>query len=67
MLADNQHGIDPSVIEGIQNPVLVRIMPKSYITPDIGDVSNVGVELKLSPVEEAKMTATELILGLQFQ
>lgn len=63
MLADNQHGIDPSVIEGIQNPVLVRIMPKSYVTPDIGDVSNVGVELKLSPVEKAKNDGNRIDLG----
>ena len=63
MLADNQHGIDPSVIEGIQNPVLVRIMPKSYITPDIGDVSNVGVELKLSPVEKARNDGNRVDLG----
>ena len=63
MLADNQHGIDPSVIEGIQNPVLVRIMPKSYITPDIGDVSNVGVELKLSPVEKARNDGNRIDLG----
>jgi len=63
MLADNQHGVDPSVIEGIQNPVLVRIMPKSYITPDIGDVSNVGVELKLSPVEKAKNDGNRVDLG----
>ena len=63
MLADNQHGIDPSVIEGIQNPILVRIMPKSYITPDIGDVSNVGVELKLSPVEKARNDGNRVDLG----
>ena len=63
MLADNQHGVDPSVIEGIQNPVLVRIMPKSYITPDIGDVSNIGVELKLSPVEKAKNDGNRVDLG----
>jgi hypothetical protein len=29
-------------------------MPKSYITPDIGDVSNVAGQLRLNPVEAAK-------------
>lgn len=52
--SDNQHGIDPAAIEGIQNPVLIRVMPKSYVTPDIGDVSNVAGQLRLSPVEAAK-------------
>jgi hypothetical protein len=52
--SDNQHGIDPTAIEGIQNPVLIRVMPKSYVTPDIGDVSNVAGQLRLNPVEAAK-------------
>jgi hypothetical protein len=67
MLQDNQHGVDPSVIEGIQNPVLVRIMPKSYITPDIGDISNTPGQLRLSPVEEAKNDGNRIDLnGLDF-
>lgn len=65
--ADNQHGIDPTAIEGIQNPVLVRVMPKSYITPDIGDVSNVAGQLRLNPVEAAKNDVNRFDLeGLQF-
>jgi hypothetical protein len=64
---DNQHGVDPTAIEGIQNPVLVRIMPKSYITPDIGDVSNVAGQLRLNPVEAAKNDANRFDLqGLQY-
>ena len=63
MLQDNQHGIEPSVIEGIQNPVLVRIMPKSYITPDIGDISNTPGQLRLSPVEEAKNDVNRIDLN----
>ena len=65
--ADNQHGIDPAAIEGIQNPVLVRIMPKSYVTPDIGDVSNVAGQLRLNPVEAAKNDVNRFDLqGLQY-
>lgn len=64
---DNQHGIDPTAIEGIQNPVLVRIMPKSYVTPDIGDVSNVAGQLRLNPVEAAKNDVNRFDLqGLQY-
>ena len=67
LIQDNQHGVDPSVIEGIQNPVLVRIMPKSYITPDIGDISNTPGQLRLSPVEEAKNDVNRVDLdGLDF-
>ena len=65
--ADNQHGIDPAAIEGIQNPVLIRIMPKSYVTPDIGDVSNVAGQLRLNPVEAAKNDVNRFDLqGLQY-
>ena len=65
--ADNQHGIDQAAIEGIQNPVLVRIMPKSYVTPDIGDVSNVAGQLRLNPVEAAKNDVNRFDLqGLQY-
>ena len=65
--ADNQHGIDPAAIEGIQNPVLVRIMPKSFVTPDIGDVSNVAGQLRLNPVESAKNDVNRFDLqGLQY-
>lgn len=65
--ADNQHGIPAEAIQGIDNPVLVRIMPKSYITPDIGDVSNVAGQLRLNPVEAAKNDVNRFDLqGLQY-
>jgi hypothetical protein len=65
--ADNQHGVSADVIQGMENPVLVRIMPKSFITSDIGDVSNVGGQLRLSPVEAAKNDGNRIDLnGLQF-
>jgi len=65
--ADTQHGISPQTLEGMKQPVLVRLMPKSYVTPDIGDVSNVGGQLGLSPVEMAKNDQNRFDLdGVEF-
>lgn len=50
---DDLHGIDPTIISGMKNPVLVRIMPKESVTADIGDVSNTTGNLNLSAVEQA--------------
>lgn len=51
--ADKLHGIDQTVIAGMANPVLVRVMPQEHVTADIGDVSNTVGNLELSPVEQA--------------
>jgi len=64
---DTQHGVDQGAILDMERPVLVRIMPKSYVTPDIGDVSNVAGQLRLNPVEAAKNDVNRFDLeGLQF-
>jgi hypothetical protein len=64
---DTQHGVDQGAILNMQNPVLVRVMPKSYVTPDIGDVSNVAGQLRLNPVEAAKNDVNRFDLqGLQY-
>lgn len=63
MAADPRHGIDPNVIKATPNPVLIRIMPKTEITRNIGDVSNVSTGLELSPLEKAKNDANRLDLG----
>jgi hypothetical protein len=64
---DDLHGISPEVIQGMQNPVLVRLMPDPEITADIGDESNISGGLSLSPVEQAKNDAERLDLaGLDF-
>ncbi len=63
MSYDNQHGIDQGAILDMGKPVLVRIMPKSFITPDIGDVSNVAGQLRLNPVESAKNDGNRFDLG----
>jgi len=51
---DNLHGIDKSVIEGMKNPMLVRVMPESELSKNIGDVSNTAVGLSFNVVEQAK-------------
>lgn len=40
MIADDLHGIAPEVIDRMNKPILVRIMPNDMITNDIGDESN---------------------------
>lgn len=54
MAADRMHGIDPTVIEGMRNPVLVRLLPQDQVTDNIGDLSNRDEKGRLSPVEQAK-------------
>ena len=64
---DTQHGISPEAIAGIKNPVLIRVMPKSYVSKDIGDVSNISAGLGFNPVEKAKNDASRFDLnGLKF-
>ncbi len=67
MIEDNLHGINPSVIAGMSNPVLVRVMPQNLVTSNIGDISNVATNLTLSAVEQAKNDANRVDLqGLAF-
>lgn len=47
-------GISQVSTEGVRNPVLVRVMPRSAVTPDIGDVSNTTGVAAMSPVEQAR-------------
>ena len=55
MMEDTDHGISPEVIQQIANPVLIRIMPKSELTPDIADKSNVAGQMRMTPAEQAKV------------
>jgi hypothetical protein len=64
---DTQHGISADAIAAIADPVLIRVMPKSYVSKDIGDVSNISAGLGFNPVEKAKNDASRFDLnGLQF-
>lgn len=68
LLADlSMYGLDESALEGVQNPVLVRLMPKDQITANIGDESNVSGVSALSPAEAAKNDMRRLdIAGVEF-
>ena len=51
---DDLHGVSAEAIARVENPVLVRIMPQSEITANIGDISNTSSNLELSAIEQAK-------------
>lgn len=53
-------GIDASVIDGMQKPILVRIMPPENVTADIGDVSNTSTTAQLSDFQQANNDAERL-------
>jgi len=63
LIADKNHGVNPEVIKVMPNPVLVRIMPQSYVTPNIADLSNRPTIARLSPVETAKNDIRRFDLG----
>lgn len=71
LLADTDHGISPDVISGMSEPVLVRIMPKEVVTPDIDYRANAGGQLAqnygtdsmMDLYEEAEDIGIEKILG----
>ena len=54
---DDTHGIDPEVIHGMKNPVLVRFMQPKDVTPNIGDISNTQGTLTMSSSEQARNDA----------
>lgn len=67
LAGDDMHGISPSAIEGMRDPVLVRVMPQDQITPNIGDESNTSGTAGLSPAEAAHNDARRINLdGLTF-
>ena len=63
LLSDDLHGIDRNVIEGMQNPMLVRIMPMDQVNKNTGDVSNTGAGLSFNIVEQAKNDTNRLDLS----
>jgi len=64
LIADaNNLGIDPAIVERMTAPVLVRVMPKSFLTPNIADLSNRPTVARLSPVETAKNDIQRIDLG----
>jgi hypothetical protein len=60
---DNLHGIDPKIVEGMKEPVLVRYALPEAIPSNIGDISNTSGTLNLSTLEQAKNDAGRFDLG----
>jgi hypothetical protein len=56
------HGVSPSDIAKIKDPVLVRVMRQEDITPNIGDELNGRTNMGLSAVEQAKTDARRVKL-----
>ena len=56
-------GIDPKVVEGMKQPILVRVMEKSDVTADIGDRSNTAGNMALSAVEQAANDVDRIDFG----
>ena len=64
---DDTHGVPKAVIEGMQNPMLVRFAAPSEIPKNIGDISNVAGTMALSVIDQARNDAGRINLGnLQF-
>jgi hypothetical protein len=64
LIADAKNlGINPEIVKKMSAPVLVRVMPKSYLTPDIADLSNRPTVARLSPIETAKNDIRRFDLG----
>lgn len=56
-------GIDPKVVEGMKQPILVRVMDKSDVTADIGDRSNTAGNMALSAAEQAANDVDRIDFG----
>lgn len=56
-------GVNPTVIEGMRSPVLVRLMPGKLVKGNIGDLSNQTGTLSLSAVEQAETDSARVDLG----
>lgn len=59
-LADTSHGIDPTVISGMERPILVRLVHAEDLPVDIGDRSNQRSTSDLSMVEQAMKDAQRI-------
>ena len=61
------HGVNPEVINGMRNPVLVRIMPNERVTGNIGDLSNTTGNNSLNAVEKAHTDSNRVNFeGMEF-
>ncbi len=59
LIDDSDHGINPDVIAGMAEPVLVRLMPKEVVTPDIDYRASSGGQLAQNYGTDAMMDLYE--------
>lgn len=64
MMGDaDAHGINPDVIAAMERPILVRLVDRDSLPPDIGDRSNTRTTQGLSMVEQAMNDTKRLDLA----
>lgn len=63
LINDDLTGIDSKIIEGMKNPMLVRVMPMDQVNKNTGDISNTGAGLSFNIVEQAKNDTNRLDLN----
>ena len=54
LIEDTDHGIDPEVIKGMKQPVLVRVMKAEDVSNDIADKTNTVATMSLSNLDRVK-------------
>lgn len=54
LIEDTDHGIDPDVIKGMKQPVLVRVMKAEDVSNDIADKTNTVATMSLSNLDRVK-------------
>jgi hypothetical protein len=66
LLADDTHGINSEIIQGMNNPILVRATTEESIPNNIGQISNESATLNKSAIEQAKDDAQNIsVEGLE--
>ncbi|MBO7410480.1 MAG: hypothetical protein J6T92_01010 [Ottowia sp.] len=60
--AAQEFGIDAAALEGMKQPVLVRVMREGDIASDMGDRTNTAVTAQLTPQEQAANDAKRIDL-----
>lgn len=60
MRAAEMYGVDPAVVAGMQNPVLVRMLPDDVNSVAFAKDANTSQTLRMSPIEQAKVDAKDM-------
>lgn len=60
MRAAEMYGVDPAVVAGMKNPVLVRMLPDDVNSVQFAKDANTSQTLRMSPIEQAKVDARDM-------